>query len=317
MDIIRTPDGLADSLADFPWPVHSVEVAAEPGSSDSIRLRYVDEGPRDAHTVVFLHGNPSWSWIWRSSIAAVTAAGYRAVSLDLCGMGLSDRPAQMSDYTVERHVEWTRAALLDRLGLTDFTFVLHDWGGIIGMRIMADHPDAVAGMSISNTGLPSRNPSEPLPDDASTPRGAFAGFQKFARTAPAWEPWTMLEGMMVTPVREEVRAGYHAPYPDQSHTIGSRAFTQLLPTTPDNPMLVPNWHAWKVLENYRKPVVTIFSDKDIVAPKGWIDIVERIPGARGQPHVILEGGGHFLQEDIPGPFNAALVSWLSSNWPIT
>ena len=279
-----------------------------------MRLRYVDEGPRDAHVVVFLHGNPSWSWIWRSSIAAVVEAGYRAVSLDLAGMGFSDRPSMMSDYTVERHVEWTRAALVDAIGLSGFTFVLHDWGGIIGMRIAAEQPNLVTGMSISNTGLPSRDPSDPLPDDASRPRGAFAGFQKFAREAPSWEPWTMLEGMMVTPVRDDVRAGYHAPYPDDTHTIGSRAFTQLLPTTPDNPMLVPNWHAWNVLDQWTNPVVTIFSDKDIVAPTGWEAIVRRIPGARGEPHVILNGGGHFLQEDIPAPFNDALVSWLRSHW---
>lgn len=308
MSIVRTPIDLASTLDDFPWQVREVTVAS---GDDTIRVRHVDEGSRDAPVVVFLHGNPSWMYIWRESIRAVTAARYRAVALDLVGMGLSDRPAGMADYSVQAHVDWTRAAL-DAIGIDRCVSVLHDWGGIIGMRLAADEPDRFVGMCISNTGLPSRDPAVPLPADADTPKGAFAGFQKFARTTPAWEPWTMLEGMMVTPVREEVRRGYHAPYPDQSHTIGSRAFTQLLPTTDTNPMLVPNWHAWKVLETYSRPVLTLFSDRDIVAPKGWKEIVARIPGAAGQPHRVLEGGGHFLQEDIPDAFNAALLDWLDS-----
>lgn len=306
--VVRTPVGLADTLGDFPWQVREVTV---PFGGDSLRVRHVDEGPRDSPVVVFLHGNPSWMYIWRESIRAVTAAGWRAVAIDLVGMGLSDRPASMDDYSVERHIEWTRGAL-DAIGVERCVLVLHDWGGIIGMRLAADQPDRFVGMCISNTGLPSRDPDLALPDDADTPKGNFAGFQKFARKATAWEPWTMLEGMMVTPVRDEVRHGYHAPYPDQSHTVGSRAFTQLLPTTETNPMLVPNWHAWKRLESYRHPVLTLFSDRDIVAPKGWKEIVARIPGASGQPHRILEGGGHFLQEDIPADYNAALVAWLDS-----
>lgn len=308
MAVVRTPIELAASLPDFPWPVREVQVDF---GSETLRVRHVDEGPRNAPAVVFLHGNPSWMYIWRESIRAVTSAGYRAIALDLVGMGLSDRPAQMEDYSVARHVDWTRAAL-DAIGVQSFVFVLHDWGGIIGMRLVAENPGRCAGMCISNTGLPSRDPALDFSDDADTPKGAFAGFQKFARTTPAWEPWTMLEGMMVTPVRDEVRDGYHAPYPDQSHTVGSRAFTQLLPTTETNPMLVPNWHAWSVLERYDRPVLTLFSDRDIVAPKGWKEIVARIPGAAGQPHQILEGGGHFLQEDIPATYNAALVAWLDS-----
>jgi len=312
MQIIRTSAEHASSLGDFPFEIRETDIDA--GDGQQLTVRYVDEGPRGAHTIVFLHGNPSWMYIWRTSIAAVVAAGYRAVAIDLVGMGLSDKPSQMTDYTVQRHIDWTADVLFNRLGLAGFTFVLHDWGGIIGMRIAADHPGTVDGMCISNTGLPSRDPSLPLPEDASTPKGPFAGFQKFARETPAWEPWTMLDGLMVTPVRAEVRHGYRAPYPDPSLTIGSRAFTQLLPTRADNPMNTPNWLAWNVLEGYRRPVLTLFSDKDVVAPTGWREIVARIPGAADQPHRILEGGGHFLQEDIPEAFNNALVAWLNHNW---
>lgn len=310
MQILTTPDGATAHLADYPFAPHHVEVPT--GDGGTLRVHHVDEGPRDAPPVVFLHGNPSWSYIWRSAIAAVTDAGYRAIAPDLVGMGLSDKPSELGDYTVARHVEWMRAALFDELDLRDITFVLHDWGGIIGLRLLALEPDRVARVAISNTGLPERDPAKPLPEGPIEASGPFAGFQKFAREAPAWEPWTLLEGTMVTPVRDEVRAGYQAPYPDQTLTIGSRAFTQLLPTRPDNPMLADNWEAWKVLEHFERPFLTIYSDRDIVAPTGYRQLIERIPGAAGQPHVVLEGGGHFLQEDIPEAYDAALLAWLGS-----
>ncbi|MGI9598927.1 MAG: alpha/beta fold hydrolase, partial [Acidimicrobiales bacterium] len=213
------------------------------------------------------------------------------------------------DYTVAGHVEWMRALLVDELELSEATFVLHDWGGIIGMRLAAENPGLVSRMVISNTGLPWRDVDEPLPEVVEA-TGPFADFQEMARTAPVWEPWSLLPLVMVTEPTAEVHQGYRAPYPDPSLTIGSRAFTQLLPTRPDNPMYPANHEAWEVLDPWTKPVLTIFSDRDAVAPDGWKAIVERIPGANGQPHVILEGGGHFLQEDIPEAYTDALMSWL-------
>jgi haloalkane dehalogenase len=308
--ILSTPPGATAGLADYPFASHYVTVPD--GAGGRLRVHYVDEGPRSGRPVVFLHGNPSWSFLWRKQIAAVAAAGYRAIAPDLVGLGLSDKPCELADYTVARHVAWTRAALVEALDLRDFVFVLHDWGGIIGLRILAEHPDRVAGVVISNTGLPERDPGEPLPPGPIEASGPFAGFQKMAREAPLWEPWRLLEGMMVTPVRDEVRAGYRAPYPEPALTIGSRAFTQLLPTRPDNPMLPDNWRAWQVLERWGRPFLTLYSDKDIVAPTGWQTLVARVPGAKGQPHEILEGGGHFLQEDVPDEYNRALLAWLAA-----
>ena len=177
------------------------------------------------------------------------------------------------------------------------------------MRLAAENPGLVDRMVISNTGLPDRDPAEPLPDDLEA-TGPFADFQRMAREVPVWEPWAMLPMVMVTEPAPDVVEGYQAPYPDPSLTIGSRAFTQLLPTRPDNPMYPANHKAWKVFEQWTKPVLTIFSDMDVVAPDGWRPIVDRIPGAAGQPHVILEGGGHFLQEDIPDAYNEVLLAWL-------
>lgn len=313
MKILATPPGVTAGLAGYPFASHFVSIPD--GEGGSLRVHYVDEGPRAGRPVVFVHGNPSWSFLWRAQIAAVAAAGYRALALDLVGLGLSDKPSELADYSVARHVAWTRAALFEALALRDFVFVLHDWGGIIGLRLVAEFPERVAGVAISNTGLPARDPAEPLPPGPLEASGPFAAFQKMAREVPRWEPWTMLEGVMVTPVREEVRAGYRAPYPEPALTIGSRAFTQLLPTRPDNPMLPDNWRAWQVLERWQRPLVTLYSDRDIVAPAGWKTLVERVPGAKGQPHAILAGGGHFLQEDIPDAYNAALLDWLRTRFP--
>lgn len=215
----------------------------------------------------------------------------------------------MDDYIVERHVTWMRELLHEALDLRDITFVLHDWGGIIGLRLVAEQPARIRRVAISNTGLPTRDPAEPLRDDVEA-TGPFADCQRFAREAPTWDPWTLLPMVMVTEPSQELTAGYRAPYPDPALTIGSRAFTQLLPTRPDNPMLSHNFEAWKVLDTFDNPLVTIFSDQDQVAPKGYVPLVERIPGAADQPHVVLEGGGHFLQEDIPEAYTEALVAWL-------
>ena len=315
MEILRASEAdaaeILASIADYPRGSRFVTVpaGADEDAGQDLRVHLVDAGEVGAPVVVFLHGNPSWSYIWRHQIAAAVAAGYRVIAPDLVGMGLSDKPTEMTDYTVVRHVEWMRSLLVDELELSGATFVLHDWGGIIGMLLAAENPGLVERLVISNTGLPSRDPAELLPDviEAS---GPFADFQEFARTAPEWQPWELLPMVMVTEPRSEVVHGYHAPYPDPSLTIGSRAFTQLLPTRPDNPMYPACNAAWDVFEDWTNPVLTVFSDRDAVSPDGWKPIVARIPGANDQPHVILEGGGHFLQEDIGEAYTEALMAWL-------
>ena len=307
MKILRTPDDAADGLAGYPSERRWVEIPS--GDGQRLRVHLVDANPDASSVIVLLHGNPSWSYLWRHQIGPLVDAGYRVIAPDLVGMGMSDKPAALDDYTVDRHVEWMRALLVDALALSDIDMVLHDWGGIIGMRLAAENPGLTRRMVISNTGLPDRDPAEPLPETIEA-EGPHADFQKMARDAPVWEPWMLLPLVTVVEPTTAVIEGYRAPYPDQSLTIGSRAFTQLLPTRPDNPMYPANHEAWKVLERWTDPVLTIFSDRDSVAPNGWKPIVARIPGAQGQPHVILEGGGHFLQEDIPEAYNEALLAWL-------
>lgn len=311
MRILTTPDDAADDVADFAFPRRYVEVPQTPDGEATLRIAVVEAGDPAGRPVVFLHGNPSWSYIWRHQMTAVADAGYRAVALDLAGMGMSDKPSELADYSVARHVEWMRAAIFDALNLDDITFVLHDWGVIIGLRLVAGQPERVARVVCSNSGLPVRDPAQPLPEVIEA-RGPYVEFQNMVRDIPVWEPWAMLPGCMVTAPSAELIAAYRAPYPDPALTIGSRAFTQLLPTRPDNPMLPDNFAALQVLQHFERPVLTIYSDRDIVAPEGWKNLVEWIPGADGQPHVILEGGGHFLQEDIPEAYNQALGQWLAA-----
>lgn len=307
MKILQSPPDAVGGLPGYPTERSWVEIPS--GDGQIIRINVIDAGLPFGHPVVLLHGNPSWSYLWRHQVGPLVDAGYRVIVPDLVGMGMSDKPSMLDDYSVERHVEWMRCLLIDELALSGCTFVLHDWGGIIGMRLAAEQAGLVDRMVVSNSGLPWRDMTEPLPDDIDA-TGPYAEFQEMARLAPLWEPWTLLSMVLCKEPTLEQIAGYHAPYPDPALTIGSRAFTQLLPTRPDNAMFPANDEAWKILDEWHKPVLTIFSDRDTVAPNGWKMIVDRIPGAVGQPHVILEGGGHFLQEDIPDAYNDALLSWL-------
>jgi haloalkane dehalogenase len=301
--ILRTPDSCFENLADYPFAPHYVEIPDGEGQGDTLRVHYIDEGPRDARPVVFLHGNPSWSYAWRKIIPHVVAAGYRAIAIDLVGMGRSDKPSEMSDYSVARHVEWMGAAIYEALDLHDFGFVLHDWGLIIGLRVLALQPDRVSSVCVSNSRLPLE-----LPEEAAF----FAPFQTMVLQDPNWEHWNMVAGMVLNDMPQAVIDGYRAPCPSPEYLVCNRQFTQLLPTTEDNPMYPDNREAWKVLESYDRPFLTLYSDKDLVAPTGYRQFRDSIPGAKGQPHTILEGGSHFLQEDVPEAYSKVLVDWLKT-----
>jgi haloalkane dehalogenase len=309
MEIIRTPEACFEGLEDYPFAPHYAEIPDLEGGT--LRMHYVDEGPKDAPPVVFIHGNPTWSYEWRKMIPAVVASGHRAIAVDLVGMGRSDKPTRMEDFSVARHVEWTRAALIDVLGLEDITLVLHDWGGIVGLRILHHHMDRIARVCLTNSGLFLRDPSEPMPEKIEA-GGPFAAFQKMVLETEDWPHWEMLSAMCQSELSQKVVDAYHAPYPEPRFLCGNRQFTQMLATRPDNPQLPDNWEAWLSVKRFERPMLTIFSDGDQIARGSERRFIEEVPGCKGQPHVILEGGSHFLQEDIPEAFNAALVAWLES-----
>ena len=310
MEYLRTPDACFENLADFPYPANYVDVSDHEGGL--LRMGYVDEGPEDGPPVVMIHGNPTWSFMWRKLIPVLAENGYRAIAIDLIGMGRSDKPTQMSDYTIARHEAWVKEAIFEKLGLKDAHFILHDWGGIIGLRAVADHQDRVASIVMSNTGLPVRDPDEPITKMARKGARMLRAFQLYVRFRKHWQHWKTLSRITLKDMPPDDVAGYAAPYPDKRYLTGNRQFTQMLPTRNDNPMLAENWHALQKLKSFDKPFLTLFSDKDQVAPKGYHSVRPAIPGTRDYEPVILEGGSHFLLEDIPEAYGREVIAFLQA-----
>jgi haloalkane dehalogenase len=304
MEALRTPDERFNHLPDFPWTPRYVEVAD--GDGGALRVACVDEGPRDGEPVLLLHGEPSWSFLYRRMIPVLLDAGLRVVAPDLVGFGRSDKPAAATDYSYARHVEWMRAAILDELGLTGITLVGQDWGGLIGLRLVAEHPDRFARVVVANTGLPTGD--SPMSD-------AFLAWQRFAQSSPRFEVGRIVSNGTVGDLPAEVVAAYDAPFPDDSYKAGARAFPGLVPTGPDDPASAANRAAWEALACWRKPFLTAFSDQDPITGGGDRIFQKLVPGAEGLPHTTLQGGGHFLQEDV-GPELARVVADLVATTPV-
>ena len=298
MDTLRTPDERFHDLPGFPYRPHYTEV--DDGDGGRLRIHHLDEGPADGPVVLLLHGEPSWSYLYRHMVGPLAEAGARVVAPDLVGFGRSDKPARLEDHTFARHVAWLREALLDRLGLTGIVVYGQDWGGLIGLRLLAENPERFAAAVMSNTGLPTGD--QPLTD-------AFAAWQAFARDTPQFPTGRVVAGGSTEPLTEAEVAAYDAPFPDASYQAGPRALPQLVPTTPDDPAAGANRRAWEVLATWHKPFVTAFSDQDPITRGGERVMQRLIPGTAGRDHPIA-GGGHFLQQDRPLAVVAAIRSVL-------
>ncbi|HEX4776000.1 MAG TPA: haloalkane dehalogenase [Acidimicrobiia bacterium] len=289
MDVLRTPDARFDGLPDWAYEPRYVDVArdAADAGGDTLRVHYVDEGPRDAPPVLLLHGEPSWSYLYRKMIPVLVDAGLRAVAIDQVGFGRSDKPATRTDYTYQRHVDWMRAAV-DAIDLRDVTFLGQDWGGLVGLRIVAAEPDRFARVVAANTFLPTgdRHPGD-----------AFLAWQRYSQETPDFHVGGIVKGGCASDVSDEVIAAYDAPFPDDSYKEGARQFPMLVPTSPDDPAAEPNREAWKVFEAWEKPFLTAFSDQDAITRGGEKVFQSVVPGAKGREHPTITGGGHFLQED--------------------
>jgi haloalkane dehalogenase len=286
MDALRTPDARFDGLPGFDFAPHYAEVAGHDGGS--LRVHYLDEGPADAPTVILMHGEPSWCYLYRHMIPVLTAAGLRAVAPDLVGFGRTDKPTQLEDYTYARHVEWMRSLLFDALDLHEVTLVGQDWGGLIGLRLVAEHPERVARVVAANTFLPTGD---------GQPSEAFLNWRRFSQEVDPFPAGTIVNFGCTTELAPEVVAAYDAPFPDSTYVAGARQFPLLVPISPDDPAAAANRAAWKVLERFDKPFLCAFSDGDPIMRGLDGPLLERIPGAAGQPHTTIAGGGHFLQED--------------------
>lgn len=299
MQTVRTPDERFDGLPGYPFAPHYADIDDLDGGT--LRVHHLDEGPRDAAPVLLMHGEPSWSFLYRHMIPALVDAGHRVIAPDLVGFGRSDKPTEQSDYTYARHVEWMRQLLFDHLDLRSITYFGQDWGGLVGLRLLALEPDRYTRVAIGNTGLPTGN---------ERPSDAFLAWQKFSQETEHFPVGAIINGGCATDLADDVIAGYDAPFPDDSFKAGARIFPSLVPTSPDDPASADNQAAWSVLEEFDKPFLLAFSDQDAVTGGGDKPFRERVPGAADQPHVTIEGGGHFLQEDRGPELARVLVEFI-------
>ncbi len=353
MKVLRTPDERFAGLADYPFAANYTNVRTH--DDTDLRIHHLDEGPKDGQLVLCMHGQPVWSYLYRKMIPLIVKEGMRVIAPDLPGYGKSDKPAAREDYSYQRQVDWMGQWLVEN-DFSHITFFGQDWGGLIGLRMIADHPERFDRVVISNTGLP-YNPD--LPDDvvaqvrsfranAKTPTlpemaqalqhvpdaqaTAFAYWQKFC-----WETEDLPVGFMMSmsleqpprlrvalrfllnrlglaPLRASSALGvaYEAPFPDPSFKMGARAMPSQVPTLPDDPSLEAQAKAWAFYEAFEKPFLCAFADDDPVSKGGDAAFIERVPGAQGQPHTTIAGGGHFVQENRPDAVVKVIVDFIQS-----
>jgi len=295
--LLRTPDQRFQDLPDYPFKPNYVQIA-DPALGD-LRLHYVDEGPKDGLAVIMMHGEPSWSFLYRHMIKHVSEAGFRVVAPDLIGFGKSDKPAETTDYSYSNHVRWM-SDWFEQLNLKNAVLFCQDWGGLIGLRLVSAFPDNFEGVVAANTFLPTGEGKVSK---------AFEAWREFSQTTPEFKVGKIIQGATVSTLSEEIVAAYDAPYPDESFKAGARIFPALVPTSPDMDGAADNKIAWQVLSKWTKPFLTAFSDSDPVT--GGLDKIfqKNIPGCTGQPHQTVPGGGHFLQEDCFDPLSEIIIEF--------
>lgn len=302
MDTLRTPDDRFADLPDYDFTPHYVEVDDFEGRT--LRVHYLDEGPADGAVVLCLHGEPSWSYLYRKMIPPLVAAGHRVIAPDLVGFGKSDKPTHKSDYTYARHVAWMQAVVVDHLDLRHATFFGQDWGGLIGLRLVAENPDRFDRVIIGNTGLP-------IGDHP--PTEAFMAWQRFSQDAPVFPIGDLIDRATTTELSEAEIAAYDAPFPDDSYKEGARVFPSLVPTSVDDPAVEANRAAWEVFRTWGKPFVTCFSDGDPVTAGGEKPFQALVPGAQDRTHPVIEGAGHFFQEDAPAELAQLVLDTMAAD----
>jgi haloalkane dehalogenase len=297
MQVLRTPEERFAELDGFPWEPSYAEV-------DGLRLSYVDVGPADAPVVLLLHGEPSWSYLYRKVIPELTAAGLRAVAPDLVGFGRSDKPTAVADHSYARHVEWMRALAFDVLDLRDVTVVGQDWGGLIGLRLVAENADRFARIVLANTGLPTGD--HPMPE-------VWWQFRRAMETASEIDIARFVASGCRRGLSPLARAAYDAPFPDESYKAGPRAMPGLVPTSPEDPATVANRAAWQTLATLDIPTLVAFSDGDPITGGMAPLLRETLPGAKGREHPVIADAGHFLQEDAGAELGSHIAAFVAKS----
>jgi len=293
-DVLRTPEERFADLPGLPWPPRHVEV-------DGLRMAYLDEGPPDAPVVLCLHGEPSWSYLYRSMVPPLLEAGLRVVAPDLIGFGRSDKPTDPDAYTYAAHVGWLHG-FVDGVGLSGMTLFVQDWGGLLGLRLAAERPDDVDRLVLANTVLPTgRSPGE-----------GFDNWRSLSQSVEDLDTGWILQAASHRELTDAEVDAYRAPFPDESYKVGARRFPLLVPVTPDDPAVPANRRAWEVLERWTKPTLTLWAPNDPVLGHLQDEFVSRIPGAAGLPHRTFAEASHFLQEDVGPELAAATIALVES-----
>jgi haloalkane dehalogenase len=299
MKMLRTPDECFENLPGFDYEPHYVTIQDDDGTD--IRIHYLDEGPRDAQPILLMHGNPSWSYIYRKMIPGLLASGRRVIAVDLVGCGRSDKPAKKKYYTLARHVDWIEKWLL-AMDLNNITLFCQDWGGVIGLNVLVDNQERFDRVVMSNTGIP-------IGDGGNRWLKVWLFVMKYLPSFPwglAFKPIIKAEDF-----DDNIFDAYRkAPFPQRKFQVGIRQFPQLISIFPDNPGVPQNRAAWKKLKQFNKPLLTLFGNLDPVTKGQEARYIKGVPGAKGQNHKIIKGGGHFIQEDKPDELVAEVIPFL-------
>lgn len=301
--VVRTPDHRFEDLPDYPFAARYLQVHAE--DLEPIRMHYLDEGPRDGPVALLLHGQPTWSYLYRSVVPVLVRHGIRVIAPDNIGFGRSDKPTLATDYTFARHVAWTRS-LVTGLDLRKVTLVAQDWGGPLGLSVLAEEPDRFAAVVAANTILHTADPAladrltwavHRTGDSRVVIEEGLLDYLLYTQRAPQLRASDFIGAATVNPLSQDVLAAYDAPFPGPAHTAGLRQMTALLPLTPNDPGARIGRRTMRALRDFDRPFVTAYSDGD-PATRGWESVFqEAVPGARGQAHITIADAGHFLQED--------------------
>ncbi len=298
MQVLRTPDERFEGLPGYAFAPHYRDIPD--GSGGELRIHNVEEGPDQADVVLCMHGEPSWSYLYRKMIPLLANAGYRTIAPDLVGFGRSDKPVGTESYTYQRHVDWM-TAWLEALDLRHITLVCQDWGGLIGLRLAAENPARFDRIVAANTGLPIGE--GPVSD-------AFRLWRKASQEMPTMPIGQLVQTGCAREVAPEIMAAYDAPFPDESYKAGARIFPTLVPIEADDPAVPANRRARKALGRWQKPFLTAFSDSDPITRGGDAILQQEVPGAKGQPHTCIERAGHFLQEDAGEEFARVVIDFM-------
>ena len=295
MEYLRTPDDRFQNLADFDFPPNYLNVGA------GLRMHYLDEGPPDAHPILVMHGEPTWCYLYRHMIPSFTQAGHRVVAPDLIGFGRSDKPVAREDYTYQRHLDWMTDCVT-QLDLREITLVCQDWGGLIGLRLVANMPNRFARLVIANTALPTGD--HPL-------GAAFQSWRDYSQSVEDFDAGRIVRGGTVSKLSDAEVAAYNSPFPDARYQAGARQFPLLVPDNPDDPASGPNRAAWEILSTVTIPALTVFGAEDKIMAGSEKIFQKSLPGADGQRHRILQNAGHFLQEDVPVDLVEATLEFIA------